>query len=36
VRAAAARLRPPVSRIDLVAVRFHASGVDLHWVPRAG
>jgi putative endonuclease len=36
VRAATARLRPPVSRVDLVAVRFHRSGVDLHWVPRAG
>lgn len=35
VRAARA-LHPPVSRIDLVAVRFHRLGADLHWVPRVG
>jgi Holliday junction resolvase-like predicted endonuclease len=24
-----------VSRVDLVAVRFHHAGVDIHWVPNA-
>ena len=36
VRQAAAALDPPVARVDLVAVRFHRAGVDLHWVPRVG
>ena len=36
VRRAASALDPPVGRVDLVAVRFHRAGVDLHWVPRVG
>ena len=36
VRRAAAALDPPIARVDLVAVRFHRAGVDLHWVPRVG
>jgi Holliday junction resolvase-like predicted endonuclease len=31
--AAAARLRPRPSRIDVVAVRFDRSGVTIRWVP---
>ena len=23
------------ARIDLIAIRFHEGGIDLHWVPRA-
>lgn len=36
VAEAARCLDPPVSRIDLVGVRFHRGGADLHWVPRVG
>ena len=35
VREAAARLRPPVHRIDLVAVRLTDAGVEIRWQPRA-
>ena len=36
VRRLASLLDPPATRVDLVAVRFHRRGVDLHWVPAAG
>lgn len=36
VRRLAGLLDPPAARVDLVAVRFHRRGVDLHWVPAAG
>lgn len=29
----ARELRPACSRVDLVAVRFDRSGVEVHWVP---
>lgn len=32
----ASTLRPAVARVDLVAVRFHRSGVDVRWLRNAG
>jgi len=32
VRSAAARLRPPIHRVDVVAIGIEASGVSVRWV----
>lgn len=34
IRRAAAKLRPPVARIDFCGVRVMADGIEVHWVPR--
>jgi putative endonuclease len=36
VRAVAARLRPPVHRVDFVGVTLGGSAATIRWIPRAG
>jgi putative endonuclease len=36
VRAAAARLHPPVHRVDFIGVTLGREAVTIRWVPRAG
>jgi len=36
VRTLARLLRPPVYRIDLVAVHFRKDGIEVRWLPRVG
>ncbi len=34
VRHLASRLRPPIRRVDLIAVVLRSGGADIRWIPR--